>query len=74
MPKFPVLKPEKIIKILLLLGFVEVRQRGSHKQFKHFDGRMTTIPFHKGKDVSALLLRQILIDIKVDLDDFKKYL
>lgn len=74
MPKYPVLKPDKIIKILLLLGFVEVRQKGSHKQFKHFDGRMTTVPFHKGKDISPLLLRQILIDIKVDLDDFKKYL
>ena len=74
MPKYPVLRPDKIIKILLLLGFEEVRQKGSHKQFKHLDGRLTTVPFHKGKDISPLLLRQILIDIKVDLDDFKKYL
>jgi len=30
------------------LGFHEARQRGSHKQFKHADGRQTTVPFHSG--------------------------
>ncbi|MFZ4764694.1 MAG: type II toxin-antitoxin system HicA family toxin [Roseimicrobium sp.] len=29
------------------MGFVEVRQSGSHKQLRHVDGRSTTVPFHK---------------------------
>lgn len=52
-----VLKPAEVIAILLKLGFQEVRQRGSHKQFRHADGRMTTVPFHKGRDISPALLR-----------------
>jgi predicted RNA binding protein YcfA (HicA-like mRNA interferase family) len=44
MPGIPVLKPREVISILLVLGFAEVRQRGSHKQFRHADGRSTTVP------------------------------
>ena len=74
MPKYPVLKPNEIIRILNLLGFVEIRQKGSHKQFKHPDGRNTTIPFHKGREISPLLLKKILLDIKVNLEEFNIYL
>ncbi len=48
MPKLPVLKPHEVVSRLHALGFVEVRQRGAHKQFRHSDGRATTVPFHKG--------------------------
>lgn len=34
MGKIPVLKPAEVVFILLRLGFVEARQRGSHKQFR----------------------------------------
>ncbi|MES2764424.1 MAG: type II toxin-antitoxin system HicA family toxin [Bacteroidota bacterium] len=71
--KFPVLKPREIIAILEVLGFVEVRQRGSHKQFRHADGRCTTVPFHKGRDISPILLRQIIKDIGLTIDEFLKH-
>ena len=74
MPKYPVLKSSEIIKILLNLGFEEARQKGSHKQFKHKDGRMTTIPVHKGRNISPILLKQILKEINVELNDFINYL
>lgn len=70
MPKLPVLKPHEVVARLLALGFVEVRQRGSHKQFRHADGRATTVPFHKGRDVSPVLLRRIARDIGMSADDF----
>lgn len=31
MPPLPVLKPREVIRCLQLMGFIEVRQRGSHK-------------------------------------------
>lgn len=31
MSKIPILKPQEVIRILESLGFVEVRQKGSHK-------------------------------------------
>ena len=65
MAKLPVLKPQEVVKCLHNLGFVEVRQRGSHKQFRHQDGRGTTVPFHKGRDISPVLLRKIARDILV---------
>ena len=63
MSNVPVLKPREVSRILERLGFVEVRQRGSHKQYRHTDGRGTTVPFHPGRDISPVLLRQIAKDI-----------
>ena len=65
----PVLKPTEVISILQKLGFIEVRQRGSHKQFRHEDGRGTTVPVHKGRDISPVLLRKIAQDIKLSIEE-----
>jgi predicted RNA binding protein YcfA (HicA-like mRNA interferase family) len=64
----PVLKPREVAALLEKLGFVEVRQRGSHKQYRHTDGRGTTVPFHAGRDISPILLRQIAKDIGLTVD------
>jgi len=69
----PVLKPKEVVTILERLGFYEVRQRGAHKQFRHADGRGTTVPFHQATDISPLLLRQIARDINVPIDEFLQY-
>lgn len=63
MGNLPTLKPREVVTLLERLGFVEVRQRGSHKQFRHADGRGTTVPFHAGRDISPTLLRKIARDI-----------
>jgi predicted RNA binding protein YcfA (HicA-like mRNA interferase family) len=65
----PVLKPREVVALLEALGFAEVRQRGSHKQFRHPDGRCTTVPFHAGRDLSPILLRQIAKDIGLTVDE-----
>lgn len=70
MSKIPVLKPKEVSDILIRLGFKEVRQRGSHKQFRHTDVRGTTVPFHAGKDVSPILLKQICRDIGLAVEEF----
>jgi len=67
--KLPVLKPQEVVSRLESLGFVEVRQRGAHKQFRHPDGRGTTVPFHKGHDISPVLLRKIARDIRIAAED-----
>ena len=70
MSNLPVLKPREVIQILENLGFVEVRQRGSHRQFRHADGRGTTVPFHAGRDIAPPLLRQIAKDIGMTAQEF----
>jgi predicted RNA binding protein YcfA (HicA-like mRNA interferase family) len=59
----PTLKPREVVGLLQGLGFAEVRHKGSHKQFRHADGRGTTVPFHHGRDISPTLLRKIAKDI-----------
>jgi len=70
----PVLKPQQVVALLRRHGFEEVRQRGSHKQFRHPDGRVTTVPFHKGRDIAPMLLRQIAVDVQMTVEEllFKK--
>lgn len=72
MGNIPVLKPGEVVAILIKLGFSEVRQRGSHKQFRDATGRCTTVPFHQGQDISPILLRQIAKDIGLTIDDLLK--
>jgi predicted RNA binding protein YcfA (HicA-like mRNA interferase family) len=72
MGKYPILKPREVASVLETLGFVEVRQRGSHKQYRHPDGRFTTVPFHPGRDISPILLRQIAKDIGLTVEEFLK--
>jgi len=70
MAKPPVLKPREVVALLERLGFRQVRQRGAHKQFRHADGRVTTVPFHPGRDISPTLVRQIARDIGLSIEEF----
>jgi len=54
--------------LLERLGFLQVRQRGSHIQFRHPDGRGTTVPDHRGRDISPVLLRKIAKDIGMTVE------
>jgi predicted RNA binding protein YcfA (HicA-like mRNA interferase family) len=73
MSKVPVLKPSEVEAILLKMGFAMVRQRGSHRQYRHPDGRGTTIPFHSGRDISPILLRQIAKDVGMSAEEFVRW-
>ncbi len=70
MATLPILKPREVAARLKALGFSEVRQRGSHKQYRHADGRCTTVPFHRGRDISPILLKQIAKDIGMSVESF----
>lgn len=72
MSNIPVLKPQAVVRILENLGFIEMRQKGSHKQFRHEDGRGTTVPFHQGRDISPTLLRKIANDINLTVEELLK--
>ena len=73
MGTIPVLKPREVVAILESLGFIEVRQRGSHCQYRHQDGRATTVPFHAGRNISPILLRKIAQDIGLTVQAFLIY-
>ncbi|MCE7735406.1 MAG: type II toxin-antitoxin system HicA family toxin [Candidatus Heimdallarchaeota archaeon] len=60
----------KLQKRLLNLGFLVLRQKGSHVFFKHPDGRTTIVPNHPGDDIGRGLIRKILRDIDLSVQEF----
>lgn len=75
MSETPVVNARTLIRALKKLGFVQTRSRGSHRRFEHPDGRKTTVPVHRGRDIPRGLLRQIVtIDLEMTMDEFSPLL
>lgn len=72
MSKLNPIKPDKLIKTLEKLGFRKIRQSGSHVVLRHIDGRWTTVPLHKGKDVAKGTFAKILKDVGLSYEEFIK--
>jgi len=73
-PRLPMLKARDLLRVLNELGFYEIRQAGSHRMFKHNDGRFTMVPVHGGEDIGRGLLRTILREIDITPEEFFRYL
>ena len=68
--KLPILSSKEVCKFLEKEGFIAIRQKGSHKFYKHGDGRTTLVPMHTNKPISRGLLKGILKEIKMDRKEF----
>lgn len=73
MPKLVPIPAKKMIKILQSLGFVLVRVRGSHHFFLNsISGKTATVPVHGGEQLGVGLLKSILRDIDVTVEEYDK--
>jgi len=72
--RLPVVGFRQMERVLLHLGFQVVRQKGSHVFYRHPDGRTTTLPNHAGRDLGRPLVREILREIEVTPEEFRKAL
>jgi predicted RNA binding protein YcfA (HicA-like mRNA interferase family) len=61
-------------RLLTKLGFQAIRQRGSHVFYRHPDGRTTTLPRHAGRDLARPLVREILREVELSPDEFRRHL
>ena len=59
-------------RVARLLGFILVRQKGSHARWNHLDGRATTIPVHGGEEIGPPLFNKVLPQLGITLDEFQK--
>ncbi len=66
----PVLKPKKVIQILLNLGFAFYRQSGSHRIYVKGELQVV-VPYHS-KDFKKGTLLQIIKGTGLSLVEFKK--
>ncbi len=74
MTRLPVVDFRTMEKLLYHLGFKQVRQKGSHVFYRHPDGRTTTVPKHRGKDIARPLIREILREIELKPEQFRQEL
>ncbi len=73
MLKLPIIKGRDLIKLLEFIGFKVTRTKGSHVRLRSEDGRATTVPVHKNKDIPKGLLRKIIReDLEISLEKFLK--
>lgn len=70
MTRLQIVDAETMEKVLFRLGFRRVRQKGSHVFYKHPDGRFATVAHHKGRVLSRPLIRELLRQIEVTVDDY----
>ena len=74
MKRLPRLRGKEIVRILQKAGFHVVRTRGSHTFVSHPDGRATVVPIYSGETIGPGLLRAILRDVEMSVEDFGKHL
>lgn len=71
--KYPVLPPNKIIKVMKKFGFEKISQRGSHAKFINYEtGKIFIIPIHY--EIAKGTLKSILEQAEVELEEFLKKL
>ena len=71
MPNLPGLTAQKVVKALRHAGFIEDRQKGSHLVLinKRLKAR-TVVPMHAGKTIKKPLLKVIINDAKLTVEEF----
>ena len=67
-------KVKDLQKVATKLGFQKIRQKGSHARWKHPDGRATTIPIHGNSEIGNWLFYEILTQLGITEEDFRKLL
>lgn len=70
MSRLPLTDAKTLEKLLLALGFIVMRQKGSHRFYRHPDGRYTTIPHHGSSDISRSLLNSILKQVELSQEEY----
>ena len=74
MSHLPRLTGQEVVRALSRVGFVVLRQRGSHLFLKHADGRATVVPIHSGEVLGPGIMSKILRDTKLSREEFLRLL
>ena len=63
-------KPQRLVKFLLKIGFVETKAKGSHARLVHPSGRWTQVAMHPGP-IPVGTLRKIVNQTELSDEDLK---
>jgi predicted RNA binding protein YcfA (HicA-like mRNA interferase family) len=74
MTRLPRITGRQLIRTPGQIGFEVLRVRGSQTFLKHPDGRTTVVPVHSGEIIGPGLLRTILREIEISVDELGGHL
>ena len=65
-------KPNRLLKALVKMGFEDYKGKGSHRRLRHKDGRWTQIPIHP-KPIPQGTLKKILHQAGISIEELEKF-
>ena len=74
MTRLPRVNGKDVVKALERVGFRIERTRGSHVFLKHPDGRATSVPVHSRETIGPGLMRAILREVELTIQEFTEAL
>ena len=69
MSKLKIITSAQMCILLESESFANIRQRGSHRFYRHADGRTSVVPMH-ASDLDRTLVRKILKDIDMSISEY----
>jgi predicted RNA binding protein YcfA (HicA-like mRNA interferase family) len=73
MPKLNPVSGKQMMKVLRALGFELMRVKGSHHYFLHpLTKKTASVPVHRNETLGIGLLKTILRDIDLNVEEFEK--
>lgn len=70
MNRLPILKPDEVLRKLRRAGFEIDHVTGGHYILRHKDGQRTVVPYHRGRDIKRGVLRAILQQAGLTVEEF----
>jgi predicted RNA binding protein YcfA (HicA-like mRNA interferase family) len=74
--KLPMLTGRDVVRALEKAGFSVIRIKGSHHFMRHSGDptRQTVVPVHGSEDLGRPLLRKIIKDVGMSVEEFESFL
>ena len=72
MSRLKLLSYRDLAQVAEMAGFHWVRRQGSHSTFRSPDGRVVVIPDHGSQDIVRPLLRKIIRDMGLSVDEYNR--
>lgn len=68
--RLPRVTASEVIRVLEHISFILNRQTGSHKIYKNYANQRVTVPYHAGEILHPKLLKSILNDAALTVEEF----
>jgi len=72
MSRLKLLPYRDLARVAEMAGFQWVRRQGSHNTFRAPDGRVVVIPDHGSQVIVRPLLRKIIRDMELTVDEYNR--